>query len=96
MAALEFSRLVLKSRINVINLRNTNGILRKLKYWRGKRKILQAGSPLLQNFNESTGKSDRKQTSQKLGCDKFSHLFVVLGVNTLGSINTLGSHLKSY
>ena len=59
MAALQFSRFVLKSGINVMNLRNTSGILRKLKIWRGNRHILQARSPLLQNFGESTRKSDR-------------------------------------
>ena len=50
MTALQFSRFVLKSSINVMNLRNASGILRKLKIWRGKRHILQAGSPLLQKF----------------------------------------------
>ena len=41
---------------------------------------MQAGSPLLQNFGKSTCKSNCQQTSQQPGCDKFSHLFAVLGV----------------
>ena len=63
-----------------MNLCNTSGILRNLKIWRGNRHIFQARSPLLQNFGESTRKSDRQQTSQQPECDKFSHLFSVLGV----------------
>ena len=34
----------------------------------------------MKNSGEFTHKSDRQQTSQQPGCDKFSHLFAVLGV----------------